>query len=557
MAEGARMAEELGADIIDINMGCPAREVTGKQAGSALMRDLDHATRLVEAVVGAVGVPVTLEDAHRLGRGQPQRAGLGAARRGRRRRRSSPCMRARAASSSRARPTGPSCAASRRPCACPSSSTATSSIPRRAQAALDASGADAVMVGRGAYGAPWMPARIDATLTSGRDPGPPPLARQGAIARRHVEAMLTEHGARHGLRIARKHVGWYLASSGRPARRRARPGAGGCAPSEDAGEVLGGLAVVLRRSAPGDGRMNDAARDPGRASSQRRHIEHDLLLAALPHPVLVLGDDDRVLYANLAAETFFSLSHGMLKRQTLPDIIAFSSPLGALVGQVRKSGATVNEYGVEVDLPRSGVHRLVDVFAGGIPEQPGLIVLMLQQRSMAQMIERQLTHRAAARSVSGMAAVLAHEIKNPLSGIRGAAQLLEPGLEDEDRALTQLICTETDRIRDLVDRMEVFGDERPLAAEPVNIHSVLDHVKRLAETGFADGIKINVDYDPSLPPLPGNRDKLDPGLPQPGEERGRGHRGRPRARPHRAAHGVPAGRAPRRCPAPARASACR
>jgi two-component system nitrogen regulation sensor histidine kinase GlnL len=222
----------------------------------------------------------------------------------------------------------------------------------------------------------------------------------------------------------------------------------------------------------------------------------------------VLGDDDRVLYANLAAETFFSLSHGMLKRQTLPDIIAFSSPLGALVSQVRKTGATVNEYGVEVDLPRSGVHRHVDVFAGGISEQPGLIVLMLQQRSMAQMIERQLTHRAAARSVSGMAAVLAHEIKNPLSGIRGAAQLLEPGLRDEDRALTQLICTETDRIRDLVDRMEVFGDERPLAVEPVNIHSVLDHVKRLAETGFADGSKINVDYDPSLPPLSGNRDKL-------------------------------------------------
>ncbi|HJU31730.1 MAG TPA: histidine kinase dimerization/phospho-acceptor domain-containing protein, partial [Hyphomicrobiaceae bacterium] len=199
--------------------------------------------------------------------------------------------------------------------------------------------------------------------------------------------------------------------------------------------------------------MNEAVRDQ-RAASPRRHIEHDLLLGALPHPVLVLGDDDRVLYANLAAETFFSLSHGMLKRQTLPDIIAFSSPLGALVRQVRKTGVTVNEYGVEVDLPRSGVHRHVDVFAGGISEQPGLIVLMLQQRSMAQMIERQLTHRAAARSVSGMAAVLAHEIKNPLSGIRGAAQLLEPGLKDEDRALTQLICTETDRIRDLVDRME-------------------------------------------------------------------------------------------------------
>ncbi|HWE21593.1 MAG TPA: ATP-binding protein [Hyphomicrobiaceae bacterium] len=243
-------------------------------------------------------------------------------------------------------------------------------------------------------------------------------------------------------------------------------------------------------------------------ANPRRHIEHDLLLSALPHPILVLAEDDRVLYANAAAESFFSLSQGMLKRQKLADIIAFSSPLGALVGQARRTGATVNEYAIEVGLPRSGTHKLVDVFAGAIPELPGLIVLMLQQRSMAQMIERQLTHRAAARSVSGLAAVMAHEIKNPLSGIRGAAQLLEPGLKEEDRALAQLICTETDRIRNLVDRMEVFGDERPLGTEPVNIHQVLDHVKRLAETGFLGDARISVEFDPSLPPVPGNRDKL-------------------------------------------------
>jgi two-component system nitrogen regulation sensor histidine kinase GlnL len=107
-----------------------------------------------------------------------------------------------------------------------------------------------------------------------------------------------------------------------------------------------------------------------------------------------------------------------------------------------------------------------------------------------------------------MAAVLAHEIKNPLSGIRGAAQLIEPALGDEDRALAQLICAETDRIRSLVDRMEVFGDERPLVKEPVNIHSVLDHVKRLAESGFARSVKLVEEYDPSLPPVAGNRDKL-------------------------------------------------
>jgi two-component system nitrogen regulation sensor histidine kinase GlnL len=135
-------------------------------------------------------------------------------------------------------------------------------------------------------------------------------------------------------------------------------------------------------------------------------------------------------------------------------------------------------------------------------------MLMLQQRSMAQMIERQLSHRGAARSVSGLAAVLAHEIKNPLSGIRGAAQLLEQGAPAEDRPLAQLICRETDRICTLVDRMEVFGDERPLKLEPVNIHTVLDHVRQLAQNGFARHISVTQTYDPSLPPVPGHRDKL-------------------------------------------------
>jgi two-component system nitrogen regulation sensor histidine kinase GlnL len=198
----------------------------------------------------------------------------------------------------------------------------------------------------------------------------------------------------------------------------------------------------------------------------------------------------------------------MLKRSTLDELLAFGCPLLALVEQVRRSGATVNEYGMELATPRATLARLVDVHAGPYPDQPGLVVLMVQQRTMAQMIERQLTHRAAARSVSGMAAVLAHEIKNPLSGIRGAAQLLEPALSDDDRVLTQLICAETDRIRTLVDRMEVFGDERPLAKEPVNIHDVLDHVRRVSETGFARGIRFAEDYDPSLPPIPANRDKL-------------------------------------------------
>jgi two-component system, NtrC family, nitrogen regulation sensor histidine kinase GlnL len=240
----------------------------------------------------------------------------------------------------------------------------------------------------------------------------------------------------------------------------------------------------------------------------RRPVEHDLLLTALPHPILVLGEDNRVVYANSAAEAFLSTGIALLKRVRLEEIVAFGCPLLALVEQVRRSGSTVNEYAVEITTPKFSGPKLVDVYGGPFPEQPELVVLMLQQRNMAMMIERQLTHRAAARSASGLAAVLAHEIKNPLSGIRGAAQLLEQNISDADRSLTQLICSETDRIRNLVDRMEVFGDERPLGKEPVNIHDVLEHVRRLCETGFARGIRFIEDYDPSLPPVPGNRDKL-------------------------------------------------
>lgn len=237
-------------------------------------------------------------------------------------------------------------------------------------------------------------------------------------------------------------------------------------------------------------------------------IEHEQLLSIIPHPIVVLGADDRFLYSNAAGEQFFSMSEGLLQRQTLGELVGTSSPLVALAQQVRRTGATVNEYGVEATLLRFGATRLVDVYGGPIQDTAGRVLLMLQQRSMAQMIERQFTHRAAARSVSGLASVLAHEIKNPLSGIRGAAQLLEPGLGSDDKALTQLICTETDRIRNLVDRMEVFGDERPLKKEAINIHAILDHVRRLAESGFGRGLRIQEDYDPSLPLIPAHRDKL-------------------------------------------------
>ena len=236
--------------------------------------------------------------------------------------------------------------------------------------------------------------------------------------------------------------------------------------------------------------------------------DSDIILNALPNPVLLVGPDGRIVDANMAAESFFEISAQFLQRHSLKELVPFGSPLLALMDQVRTSSAPVYEYRVDLGTPRTGGDRQVDLHVAPVTERPGHIVVMLQERSIADKMDRQLTHRSAARSVIALAAMLAHEIKNPLSGIRGAAQLLEQAASPEDRTLTRLICDEADRIVTLVDRMEVFGDDRPVARGPVNIHSVLDHVKRLAQSGFARNVRFIEDYDPSLPPVLANQDQL-------------------------------------------------
>ncbi|TGQ08971.1 MULTISPECIES: nitrogen regulation protein NR(II) [unclassified Mesorhizobium] len=234
----------------------------------------------------------------------------------------------------------------------------------------------------------------------------------------------------------------------------------------------------------------------------------NIVLNTIRRPVIMVDPDGFITFANADAEDFFRSSATMLARNTLSKLVPFGSPLLTLVDQVRERRAPVNEYRVDVSSPRLGIEKMVDLYVAPVPEFPGSVVVMFQERSMADKIDRQMTHRGAARSVTGLAAMLAHEIKNPLSGIRGAAQLLELSASDEDRALTRLITDETDRIVSLVDRMEVFSDERPIERFPVNIHVVLDHVKAIAKNGFARRIKILEEYDPSLPPVFANRDQL-------------------------------------------------
>ena len=150
----------------------------------------------------------------------------------------------------------------------------------------------------------------------------------------------------------------------------------------------------------------------------------DAVLNALPHPVIVVAPDGKVVDANAAAEAFFEVSLPLLRRQSLRDLVPFGSPLLTLIEQVRARGAAVNEYKVDLGTPRNPGDRLVDLHVAPLPEQLDYVVVMLQERTIADKMDRQLTHRGAARSVIALAAMLAHEIKNPLSGIRGAAQLL-------------------------------------------------------------------------------------------------------------------------------------
>ena len=243
-------------------------------------------------------------------------------------------------------------------------------------------------------------------------------------------------------------------------------------------------------------------------SDVERKVIASSILNALPHAIIVLDGEDEIISANDAAQAFFGASMTHLRQRPLSSFLPFGSPLLTLPAKVRQENTTMVEYRVDLSSPRLGQGNIVDIHAVPLPEDPDVVILTLDRPSMAEKIDRALTSRAAARSVSGLAAMLAHEIRNPLSGIRGAAQLIEPELGENDRPLARLITDETDRIVKLIDRMDVFGDARPVQRAPVNIHDVLDHVARLSHSGFADRIEIRKHYDPSLPPVNANRDQL-------------------------------------------------
>jgi two-component system nitrogen regulation sensor histidine kinase GlnL len=240
--------------------------------------------------------------------------------------------------------------------------------------------------------------------------------------------------------------------------------------------------------------------------SDKIKIDPGQILAALPIAVAVLDESDSFAVLNYAAEEFFGSSSVRLIGQPLSDLLPIDHPVFLVLERARQDGLTVAEHDMVMEGPKLS-RRGTSIQAAPMLDVPGFVVLTLQDSSAARALDQQMSARNAARSITGMAAILAHEVKNPLSGIRGAAQLLETSAPPADRELAVLIRDEADRIRAMVERMETFG-EKKLERQAVNIHRVLEHVRKLSGSGFAARIKFIETYDPSLPHVHGNRDQL-------------------------------------------------
>ncbi len=232
-----------------------------------------------------------------------------------------------------------------------------------------------------------------------------------------------------------------------------------------------------------------------------------MILNAMASSVLVVTPAMRVAFVNPAAEQLLSASRTMLSDMPLEELMPADSPLLDRIRRVQTDGSSISDYSVELPFAKE-VRHLLDLHVSPLAERPGDVLVVLHPCSVANRLNHQLGHRGRARSVAVLGATLAHEVKNPLSGIRGAAQLLEPEIKESERPLVRLICDETDRICALVDQMEQFADLKPLHRGPVNIYEVLERVRRLAETGFGKGIRFIERYDPSLPEVDGDRDQL-------------------------------------------------
>ena len=231
--------------------------------------------------------------------------------------------------------------------------------------------------------------------------------------------------------------------------------------------------------------------------------------AALPMPALVLDDSDRIVEINPAAEAFLNTTIRSVRGEPVYDRLAIDAAIEEALDRVRTGRAAlfINDVAVGTG-ERAPVISTIQIAPLADAREPGRLLFVFTPREIAGRLGRSAQTDAAAKSAVGMAQMLAHEIKNPLAGIAGSAQLLSMNASEGDRELCDLIVAETRRVSSLLEQVDQFGNMRPPELRPVNLHDVLDRARKSAVVGFAAHMTIREDYDPSLPPALADADQL-------------------------------------------------
>jgi len=231
------------------------------------------------------------------------------------------------------------------------------------------------------------------------------------------------------------------------------------------------------------------------------------IVDALPIGIMACDAKNSIIFVGAATESLLQVSAANLRNKKIEDVFGVESGVVALLEKARLNANSVAEHDLKIK-PYDRQHVTVDLYVSPLQDNKNHFLLTFQSRAIPNIVDMQNTVKAASKSVSGLAAMLAHEIKNPLSGIRGAAQLIERRAADQDKGLPSLICKEVDRISALVNDLEAFTDPKPFEDTAVNIHEVLQHVCSIAKAGFGAKVAIVEKYDPSLPPMSGDFDRL-------------------------------------------------
>lgn len=236
------------------------------------------------------------------------------------------------------------------------------------------------------------------------------------------------------------------------------------------------------------------------------------MMDILPFPVFMLDENDRFLWLNHAAEGFFHSSQAMLVPMQMSELLISDSPFFSLVRRARQSERPVSDKSLRLISPKFGV-RNAAIQVTPLPvsenvDERGVVLVTLQEQGLSDKLAAQNTVKSAALSMSKMTSLLAHEVKNPLAGIKGAAQLLETEIPEESRELSSMIVTEADRITALLNRIENLSSDMPVQLKDVNIHEILDHCIRITTASFGRHLDIKCHYDPSLPNIDADPDLL-------------------------------------------------